>query len=119
MYGACAHGRAYEYYIESINRQKFFAFECDSLENLQKGNCSVVNGLVRMGAEPGNKFRRGIYYLQTNDKSEFSRGQAGVLRTLATKASAKTSKYAYFSYAYMSSFFTWTENTQKHYLTRE
>lgn len=53
--GACAHGRAYEFYLESINKQQFFAFECESIDNLRHGNCSVVNEIVRMGGEPGNK----------------------------------------------------------------
>lgn len=60
MSGACAHGRAYEFYLESIYTPKFFSFQCDSLQNLQKGNCSVVDRLVQMGGEPGNK-KYGIY----------------------------------------------------------
>ena len=52
---ACAHGRAYEYYIESIVTPQFYAFQCESFENLQKGNCSVVNQVVQMGGEPGTK----------------------------------------------------------------
>lgn len=53
--GACAHGRAYEYYIESIVRPKFYAFECESFQSLKLGNCSVVNNIVQMGGEPGLK----------------------------------------------------------------
>lgn len=51
--GACAHGRAYEYYIESIVRPEYFAFECQSYEELKSGNCSVVNRVVQMAGEPG------------------------------------------------------------------
>ena len=51
----------------------------------------------------------GIYYLQTNDKSQYSKGRAGTME-------AKTSKIAYFSYSYLSSFFPWnaaTNDTQE------
>lgn len=51
--GACSHRRAYEFYLESIYNSEFHAFECDSFDNLQKGNCSVVNKLQQMGGEPG------------------------------------------------------------------
>lgn len=53
LVGACAHGRAYEYYIESIIKPDYFAFECQSYEELQTGNCSVVNRVVQMAGEPG------------------------------------------------------------------
>lgn len=53
--GACAHGRAYEFYLESIVTPQFYAFQCESIENLQRGNCSVVNHVVQMGGEPGTK----------------------------------------------------------------
>lgn len=55
MSGACAHRRAYELYIESIFRPQFYAFQCESLDILQKGHCSVVNQVVQMGGEPGTK----------------------------------------------------------------
>lgn len=53
--GICAHQRAYEYYIESIIRPEFYALQCDSFDNLKNGKCLVVNGVVQMGGEPGNK----------------------------------------------------------------
>lgn len=55
MVGACAHGRAYEYYIESINRPEFYAIKCESFEKFTTGTCSLVNQIARMGGEPGNK----------------------------------------------------------------
>lgn len=55
LLGTCAHGRAYEFFLESIINPQFFAFECDSLDNLRKGNCSVINEVKQMGGEPGNK----------------------------------------------------------------
>lgn len=53
--GACAHGRAYEYYIESISRPHFYAIKCESFEKLTAGTCSAINEIVPMGGEPGNK----------------------------------------------------------------
>lgn len=53
--GSCAHLRSYDLFLESLYAPKLLAFECDSFENLQKGNCSVVNEVVQMGGEPGNK----------------------------------------------------------------
>ncbi|XP_031623460.1 pancreatic lipase-related protein 2-like [Contarinia nasturtii] len=92
--GPCAHGRAYEYYIESIANvmPQFLALECDSLENLQKGNCSVVNEVKEMGGEPGNKNGKGIFYLQTNDKSLFAKGYQGILETLKTAKTKSSMK---------------------------
>lgn len=54
MVGACAHGRACSYYIESIIRSEFYAIRCDSFEKFLTGNCSMEN-FVTMGGEPGNK----------------------------------------------------------------
>lgn len=55
--GMCDHGRSYEFYLESLQqeRPRFLAFECESFDNLQSKNCTVVNELVQMGGEPGNK----------------------------------------------------------------
>lgn len=53
--GSCAHIRSYDLFVESLYAPKLLGFECDSFENLQKGNCSVVNEVVQMGGEPGNK----------------------------------------------------------------
>lgn len=56
VFGRCAHIRAWKYYIESIVDPQFYAFECDSIENLRMGNCFVVNEVVQMAGEPGNRF---------------------------------------------------------------
>ncbi|XP_031624118.1 pancreatic triacylglycerol lipase-like [Contarinia nasturtii] len=82
--GIFAHSRAWEFYVESINRPEFYAFECDSLENLRKGTCSVVNKIVKMGGEPGNRNLKGIFYLDTNDQSFFAKGRQGLYKALET-----------------------------------
>lgn len=53
--GMCAHGRAYEYFLESLLGSRFIAFECESYEGVKNKECSVKNNLVQMGGEPGNK----------------------------------------------------------------
>lgn len=55
MVGACAHGRAYEYYIESISHSEFYAIRCESFEKLTEGACLMTKEIVPMGGEPGNK----------------------------------------------------------------
>lgn len=55
MVGACAHGRAYEYYIESISRPDFYAIKCESFEKFTTGTCSLTNEIAQMGGEPGNR----------------------------------------------------------------
>lgn len=55
--GVCSHQRAYHFYLESIYNPQFYAVECDSFENLQKGNCSIVNQMQLMGGEPGKNTR--------------------------------------------------------------
>lgn len=96
MIGKCAHGRAYEFYIESIYTSHFIAFQCDSLKNLQKGNCTIVNQVLQMAGEPGIKKlkdnqKNGIFYLRTNDKPRFGLGINGALEMIqaATKKSMK------------------------------
>lgn len=53
--GSCAHLRSYDLFLESLNTPKLVGFECESFENLQHGKCTVVNDVVQMGGEPGNK----------------------------------------------------------------
>lgn len=56
LVSSCAHGRAYEFYLESIYHEaSYLAFKCDSFDAMQKGRCSVSDEteLTRMGGEPG------------------------------------------------------------------
>lgn len=70
--GACSHGRAYEYYAESVNRRDgFMAFQCNSMTELNSKQCRT--GPVAMGdAAPIEA--RGTYYLGTNPQPAFGRG---------------------------------------------
>lgn len=53
--GMCAHSRSLEYYLESIIASRFYAFQCESFENILNGHCSGGKELVQMGGEPGVK----------------------------------------------------------------
>lgn len=53
--GMCAHSRSVEYYIESIATPSFYALQCESIDNIYKGECHVIDGLTQMGGEPGIK----------------------------------------------------------------
>lgn len=55
----CAHSRSYIYYAESIhNPTGFYAWKCESYENLKGGKCHVnnVDDLVQMGADVIHKY---------------------------------------------------------------
>lgn len=49
----CSHRRAYAFFIESINNPEFYAHRCDSLEDLQRNNCTNLSEVQKMGGEPG------------------------------------------------------------------
>lgn len=54
----CAHSRSYVYYAESIhNPTGFYAWKCESYDEMKKGKCHVKNfdELVQMGAEANKK----------------------------------------------------------------
>lgn len=53
--GTCAHSRSLEYYLESIITSQFYAFKCESFENIRRGHCPIVKEVLQMGGEPGIK----------------------------------------------------------------
>lgn len=73
--GTCAHGRAYEYYAESINSSKgFVATKCNDYRDIEDKTCKAGStGNIKMGGEPlstGNS--AGVYFVATNSKSPFA-----------------------------------------------
>lgn len=70
--GSCAHGRSYEFFAESLN-SVFTAIKCASYSEIKNKKCTN-NGSARMGGDPGNSGTSGIFYLETNKASPFSRG---------------------------------------------
>lgn len=52
----CAHQRSYIYYAESIYSDvRYYAYKCESLNDLYNGKCEVEGTVVKMGGEPGNQ----------------------------------------------------------------
>lgn len=57
LVGACAHGRSYMYYTESIHHsEQYLGVKCESLFDMQRGRCHVDNetDTVVMGGENPN-----------------------------------------------------------------
>lgn len=53
--GTCAHSRAHEFYIESINTEThFYSYPCQSYDEIRRGRCTVIGEQQRMGGDPGN-----------------------------------------------------------------
>lgn len=56
MAGSCAHSRAHEFYIESINTLiGFYSYPCQSYDEIRRGRCTVIGEQQRMGGDPGNQ----------------------------------------------------------------
>lgn len=54
--GTCAHSRAHEFYIESINTEThFYSYQCQSYDEIRRGRCTVIGEQHRMGGDPGNQ----------------------------------------------------------------
>ncbi|CAG9578820.1 unnamed protein product [Danaus chrysippus] len=69
---ACSHGRAYEYFTESIEYQSnvgFISFPCSSWEKYENGECT--ENPTAMGYLSGFE-SRGDYYLHTKNESKYS-----------------------------------------------
>lgn len=70
--GSCAHGRAYEFFAESINQPNFEAQGCTSANDIRYERCVKTGETARMGGEPANQGVTGYFILQTNSASLFS-----------------------------------------------
>ncbi|XP_038214958.1 pancreatic lipase-related protein 2-like [Zerene cesonia] len=70
--GTCSHGRACEYFDESISYSSeigFIAYLCNSWEEYSKGNCK--DEFTSMGY-PASIASRGNYYLKTKNESKYA-----------------------------------------------
>ena len=74
--GHCAHSRAFFFFAESLYTDTgFYAYQCESLRDVRRGRCHVLDGIVKLGGEPGNLHAaKGIYFLRTNRASPFAKG---------------------------------------------
>ncbi|XP_059617748.1 uncharacterized protein LOC132262484 [Phlebotomus argentipes] len=69
----CSHGRAVEYFLESIDSHHgFWGMECESWSSYKSGDCRGT--FAKMGASI-DPTTRGIFYLGTNYKSPFAMGR--------------------------------------------
>lgn len=70
----CAHGRAWEYYAESVypgNENNFIATRCISEEHFRNGTCGTNK--VSMGFAEKPKNLKGNFYLDVNPSAPFGR----------------------------------------------
>lgn len=74
--GNCAHGRAYEFFAESINNNRFLSTRCNNFNEIQIGSCTPSGPSVTMGGEPSNfnTNTNGVYFLTTSGSSPFALG---------------------------------------------
>ena len=70
--GGCAHGRVVDLFAESIN-SIFNAQRCESFAQIQNRVCTG-SGTGRMGGDNGRTRNSGIFFMETNSVSPFSRG---------------------------------------------
>merc|ERR1711892_1031690 len=78
--GGCSHERAVSYYKESISvmegGQEFRAWNCESWEDFQEGNCCEREQVV-MGEWMDNSVPEGKYFLKVKEEKPFAMGQGG------------------------------------------
>ena len=78
---SCDHGRAVEYYIESVqNKCEWKAYPCSSYQLFKLGRCKKCKGeCPSMGYDADRTKQTGKHYLKTNSKAPF----CGRLRNLS------------------------------------
>nr|API65148.1 lipase [Culex pipiens pallens] len=75
--GACAHGRAVDFFTESLrtNPSRFNSVRCQNFDQILNNNCVSSGPNRNMGGEPSNiGLASGVYHLLTNAASPFARG---------------------------------------------
>lgn len=69
---ACSHGRAHEFFLESIDSTTgFFAYPCENWKDFERGECR--NDAALMG-DPAMSDHRGDFYLHTKDNAKYAMG---------------------------------------------
>ncbi|XP_040168740.1 pancreatic lipase-related protein 2-like [Anopheles arabiensis] len=76
--GTCAHGRAFQFFAESVRTAQsgFNSIRCGNYDQILNNNCVSSGANARMGGEPSNIGRgvNGVFFLTTNANSPFARG---------------------------------------------
>lgn len=72
---SCSHGRAVDYYVESLRNNAFFALGCEQRNSINSQRCEQTPG-GWMGNDPFFNNRRlfGSFFLKTNRNSPFAQG---------------------------------------------
>lgn len=72
--GACSHGRAYEYYAESISSNKgFYGRKCSDKTHFLRNDCHSQD-FAKMGGLKPDPGIRGSFFLWTNPSKPFAKG---------------------------------------------
>lgn len=75
--GGCAHGRAHQFYTESITTTRHFVGrQCRNMADINNENCVSSGANRRMGGEPADTAARGIFWVPVNSASPFATGSA-------------------------------------------
>lgn len=75
--GACAHGRSFEFFSESITSSTgFWSNKCGSYTEIKQGNCIATGSKAVLGGDPVQTTKvSGSYHLSTNSKSPYALGK--------------------------------------------
>lgn len=74
LVGTCAHGRAYEFFSESLKvNNGFVANRCLTYNEVKNKRCTIQSSGHLMGGEPPNNNLRGIFLLATNSQAPFAK----------------------------------------------
>lgn len=75
--GGCAHARSHRLFTEALNSETgFYARQCRSVNDVNRGSCIQAGPDMRMGGEPTDTGARGVYWLPTNSRAPFAKGES-------------------------------------------
>lgn len=81
--GGCAHGRSHRFFAESLLTDVgFYARQCRSFGDVSRGRCVQAGPDMRMGGEPTDTGARGVFFLPTNSRTPFAKGDSWVERRM-------------------------------------
>lgn len=69
---SCSHGRALDYFTESIGNDNFYGYNCRNFEDLQNCVCDTRQ-FEKMG-EHVSRTASGIYYVQVGSEENYAQG---------------------------------------------
>lgn len=69
---SCGHGRALDYFAESVGNNDFYGYSCMNYDELEKCACNTSQS--EMMGEYVSTTASGVYYVQVNGQSPYARG---------------------------------------------